>query len=107
MSCELIRVNFKKGVVQSRELLGEEAPAYNPYKDEAFKAFTVALADVATVLKSSGGHPNKMIVIATDEDVELDMAVFDTEFLPTDQAIAGIKRVLAKLELETPDPEAV
>lgn len=98
MACELIRVNFKKGVIKSRETLGDEAPAYNPYQDENFKAFTAAVADLAIEVAKDGGDPKKLVVIATDEDAEIDYSLFDHEVLPTEQVIAGLKRVVAKLE---------
>ncbi|SUE95783.1 Uncharacterised protein [Ectopseudomonas mendocina] len=98
MACELIRVNFKKGVVKSREILGSEAPAYNPYQDENFKAFTAGVADLACEVAKDGGNPNKLVVIATDEDAEIDYSVFDQEVLSTEQVIAGLKRIVAKLE---------
>lgn len=94
MTCELIRVDFKKGKVKSREQLGDQAPAFNPYKDEGFKAFTAAMADLAVSTASEGGDPNRMMVVAVDGDALL----MDGDLISDQEAIECFKRLVEKLE---------
>ena len=94
MTCELIRVDFKNRKVKGREQLGEEAPIYNPYKDEAFKGLTAAMADLAVSTAGEGGDPNRMIVIAVDSEAML----MDGDLISDQEAIDCLKSLVAKLE---------
>jgi len=98
MSCELIRVDFKKGRVRSRETLAGEATPYNPYQDEHFKMMTSQIAELAKMAHEDGADPRKMVVVVLDEDAEYDASMADDRYLDLDEQIAGLKRIVAKLE---------
>lgn len=101
MPCELIRVNFKKGLVKSRELLGDKAPQFNPYQSAEFKTFTSCLAELAVMTEQEGGNPIGLIAVSVD----LEAAMYDENVVDTAAAIDCLKRVVAKLEMHTPDPQ--
>lgn len=94
MSRELIRVDFRNAVIKERLKLGEEAPEYNPFKDEAFKSFTSGVADLARELHADGKDPNRMAVISLDWEA----VMFDQEFSNPIEVAECLKRVAAKLE---------
>ena len=99
MSCELIRVDFKKGVIKARETLNDtKKEPFNPYKDENFKFFTSGIADLAIYVNENGGDFQRIIVLATDEEAEIDIAVFDDQVISVDEAICAFKRIIEKLE---------
>lgn len=108
MSCELIRVNFKKGVVLSREALTEEGRApYNPYQDEHFKMMAGQIAELALMAHQEGADPKKMVVLILDEDAEFEASMYDDGAVSSGEVTAGMKRVLAKIEHQAdPDPSA-
>jgi hypothetical protein len=107
MTCELIRVNFKEGIIKSRQVLDkEEVVEFKPYKDDFFKEFIGGMADMAIGVNLEGGNPKGLIAIATDEDVEIDWVIFDPETLSADKVICSLKRIILKLESnleETPE----
>lgn len=99
MSCELIRVNFKKGVVESREQLTEDGrPEYVPFQDEHFKMMTRETAELAKMAHDSGANPRRMVVIVMDEQAEFDASMYDSDVVSDEEVIAGLKRAIAKIE---------
>lgn len=107
MSCEIIRVDFKKKTVKSRQVVGEPVPEYNAYQDEHFKAVVAGAAEVAMDAMAAGADPRKMVVLFMDEDGEYDASLYADDVIPTEEVISGLKRAVAKLEmdLQGPGPE--
>lgn len=105
MSCELIRVNFKKGAVLSRETLTKSGrPAYSPYKDEHFKMMASQMAELAVMAHEEGADPRKMVVLILDENAEFEASMYDELVLADSEVIAGLKRTVAKITSQSPDP---
>lgn len=108
MSCELIRVNFKKGVIESRETLTEDGRAeYVPFQDEHFKMMTRETAELANMAHKHGANPRRMVVLVIDEQAEFDASMYDSEVLSDEEVIAGLKRAVAKIlaQSQGPSPE--
>ena len=106
MSCELIRVDFDKGVVKSRTTLDGEKVPYNPYQDEHFKMMTAQIAELCKMAHEHGANPQKMLVAILDEENEFEASMADDAVLSADEQVSGLKRVVAKIAAQIQGPSS-
>ncbi|MEG0062967.1 MAG: hypothetical protein RR740_00040 [Pseudomonas sp.] len=87
---ELIKVDFKKREVVSRQDLDAPVPAWTATKDPEFKEWVAGIAQMAESCHQMGGNWQQMIVIVHGKPAagdEFCMTMFDGELLPDARAI--------------------
>jgi len=102
---ELIRVDFRKRFVKSRETLDGAPQPYNPYQDEFFKAYTKLMADLCVEADKEGGDAQRLITLIDSHRGGDGMAVlFDQEIVPRHEVIQALEAALVRLKEPSVEP---
>lgn len=105
MPCELIKINFKTGTVVSRRELDAKED-YKPLQDPEFKHFTSELAALVKAAHEFGADSRRLVGIVTDERADTDMLIYNNSLVTDRDVLESLKRLVIKMESQTPDPEA-
>ena len=100
---ELIRVDFKKRFVKSRQELGAQE-AYSPFKDEEFKQYTASLGELAIAAKEKGIDVKRMITIIDDPDSGTALMVYDQDVLTQQDAMNALAKASLRIEANLQGP---
>ena len=102
---ELIRVDFRKRFVKSRETLDGAPQPYNPYQDEFFKAYTKLMAELCVEADQEGGDAQRLITLIDAHHGGNGMAVlYDQEIIPRQEVIRALEAALVKLREPSAEP---
>lgn len=97
MTCELFRVDFRRKVLKERTTLGKDAQPYDPRKCPVVSN----IVDHAMVMLAEAheqyADPRRAVFLLADPSRNFSAAMFDTEFLSTDDAIESLEAILNKL----------
>lgn len=97
MTCELFRVDFRRKVLKERTTLGTDAHPYDPRKCPVVSN----IVDHAMVMLAEAheqyADPRRAVFLVADPSRSFSAAMFDTEFLSTDDAIESLEAILNKL----------
>lgn len=100
---ELIRVDFRTRNIKSRQQIGPGQEPYNPYKDEAFKQYTSALGDLATVAHQAGVDVKRMVTIIDDPDTATAMFVYDHDVMSPQEVMNALACASLRIEASLND----
>lgn len=92
---ELIRVDFKKGKIESRRDLEKPIPQWKAAKDPDFKGFVEGFALACEMAHASGGDWRRAIIVVQDSPPGED----DYCFVVWDNTTIDHESVCASLEL--------
>ena len=97
MTCELFRVDFRRKVLKERTTLGTDAQPYDPRKCPVVSNIVEHAMVMLTEAHEQYADPRRAVFLMADPSRNFSAAMFDTEFLSTDDAIESLEAILNKL----------
>ena len=97
MTCDLLRVDFRNKRLKERTTLGKDAPAYDPRKCPIIQGIVDYSMAMLSEAHEHYADPRRAVFLIADPSHNYSAAMFDTEFLSTDDAIESLEAILNKL----------
>ena len=97
MTCELFRVDFRRKVLKERTTLGNDAQPYDPRKCPVVSNIVDHAMTMLEEAHEQYADPRRAVFLMADPTRNYSAAMFDTEFLSTDEAILSLEAILNKL----------
>ena len=97
MTCELFRVDFRRKVLKERTTLGTDAQPYDPRKCPVVSNIVEHAMAMLAEAHEQYADPRRAVFLMVDPSRNYSAAMFDTEFLSTDDAIESLEAILNKL----------
>lgn len=107
---ELIRVDFKQGVITDRRDLDKPAAVWVARKDPAFKDWVAGIAMLAEAAHAYGGDWRKMCVVMGDKPEGAEpfcMTMWDNAAAPRDEVVNNLHLAIDKIINEPDDVQVL
>lgn len=107
---ELIRVNFKEGIVIDRRDLEAPVPEWNAKKDPEFKDWVAGIAMLAEAANKFGGNWRRMAIVMADNPPGKEsfcMTMWDNSQIPREDVVEAMHLAIEKVTKEPEDVEVL